>query len=219
MLHTTYLDNRFLAEDDGQALEKEGDAFHYQVYTKGEWGQRAQGILKNWTVQRLEISAFAPHTLRIGVDFGFAADPSAAIKVSVDAAGRSLFVLDELVLHGATADVLAAHLKPFAAGRPLICDSAEPRSIEDLRRFGLSARPVQKSRVSVPYAAQWLAGCRLVVNAHCVHFLRELEGWQWKENRDGTLSQTPKPGNDHLLDALRYALEEDMSPRLAQLYG
>lgn len=214
-LHTTYQDNRFLTEDDRLALEKERDAFQYAVYTKGEWGKTGNQVLENWRREDLSRMQVRPKRLRHGLDFGFTLDPSAVVKAAYDGQSKTIYVLDEMLLHGATNDVLARHLKPFLAGRPVLCDSAEPKSIAELRLHGIPARGAKKGRDSVAHGIQWLRQHTLVVDERCDHFLKEVEGWCFQKSPSGENLSLPRPGNDHLLDALRYALHEDMAPRMA----
>ncbi len=217
-LRTTYRDNAFLSQDDRDALEKERDAFQYAVYTKGEWGKTGDQVLENWRREDLSRLSVPPSRLRLGLDFGFTLDPSAAIKAAYDRQSKTIYVLEELVLHGATNDVLAAELKPFAKGQYVLCDSAEPKSIAELRLHGIHARGAKKGRDSLWHSIQWLRQHTILVDPRCENFLREIEGWSFQKSPSGENTLLPRPGDDHLLDALRYALSEDMAPRMAIRY-
>ncbi len=122
------------------------------------------------------------------------------------------------MLHGATNDVLANHLKPFLQGHPVLCDSAEPKSIAELRLHGIPARGAKKGRDSLWHSIQWLRQHTLIIDKRCTRFLAEIEGWAFQKSSSGENTRLPRPGNDHLLDALRYALNEDMAPRMAVRY-
>ena len=218
ILHTTYRDNLFLSPEDGQALEKERDAFQHQVYTLGEWGRMEGAILTSWRSLDLSGRAFAPSTLRVGVDFGFSIDPAAAVLVSYDDAHKRIYIIEEIYQHGLTNDRLAALLRPFCRGLYAFCDSAEPKSIAELRALGVYALAAKKGKDSLWHSLQWLRQHEIVVNTRCTHFLEELEGYAWQTGRDGLPLPRPRPGSDHLIDALRYALSVDMQPRPAAIY-
>lgn len=218
MLHTTYRDNLFLSPDDGQALEREGDDYQYRVYTLGEWGRAEGAVLTNWRTEDLSQRAFPPSSLRVGVDFGFSADPAAALRLSYDAANRRIYILEEIYRHGLTNDCLAALLRPLCRGLYAFCDSAEPKSIAELRAHGVYALAAKKGRDSLWHSLQWLRQHEIVADARCANLIREIEGYCWQTGPDGVPLPRPRPGNDHLIDALRYALSMDMEPKPRAIY-
>ncbi len=215
ILRTTYRDNRFLTEDDRRALEGEKDPYFRQVYTLGEWGVQGGAVLSNWRVG--EPPAEMPREeLRCGLDFGFAQDPCAAVLARYDRRHRRLYVLDELYERGLTNDRLAERLKRLAGTLPVICDSAEPKSIAELRQHGVAALPARKGPDSVLHGLQWLMQQEIVLSAGCRRMREELLGYRWKPDGQGGCLPRPE-GEDHLIDALRYALEGDSAARDAQV--
>jgi phage terminase large subunit len=147
ILKTTYKDNRFLTADDRAALENERDPYFYQVYTLGNWGVTGDVIFTNWRVETLPDTV--PGETRMGLDFGFAADPCGFVLVRYDKKRRTVYVLDEIWEKGLTNLALAQRLSPFAAQGPIACDSAEPKSIHELKALGIRAYPVRKGPDSV----------------------------------------------------------------------
>lgn len=93
ILKTTYRDNRFLTEDDRSALENEKDPYFYQVYTLGNWGAAGDTIFHNWSVARVGEEADGEN--RMGLDFGFAADPCGFVHLRYDRKRKTVYVLDE----------------------------------------------------------------------------------------------------------------------------
>ena len=216
ILKTTYRDNRFLTPDDIAALENEKDPYYYDVYTRGAWGVSGDVIFRSWRVEDLRAAADRFPDKRYGLDFGFAKDPSAAVCCAVSEAARTIYVFGELWETGLTNWELADRLRRFAGGADVTCDSAEPRSIEELRRLGVRARPARKGPDSVLHGIQWLRGYQLAVDPDCRHLIRELSQYRWKE--DSLRQGRPCPeGEDHLIDALRYALEDEQLARRAEL--
>lgn len=218
ILRTTYLDNPFLTADDRLAYEGEKDRYFHQVYTLGEWGELSGSIYQNWRVAEHEDSRTDPQHIRCGLDFGYAEDPSAAVKLSLSADGRQIHVLDELYLRGASNEALAERLRPFLAGQPLICDSAEPKSIQDLRRYGLPAYPAKKGPDSLRHGIAWIKAREIIVAPRCHLIQAELSNYRWRQDASGRSLPQPQ-GEDHLLDAMRYALEGDMMRRFARAEG
>ncbi len=214
IMHSSYRDNRFLTADDKQALEAERDPYFRDVYTLGLWGQVGGAILTNWRVAPI-LPGEVTEPLRLGLDFGFAQDPVAAIKVSLDNKRKRILVLDEIYERGWHNARLAEALKPFAGKQLITCDSAEPKSITELRRLGIQARAAKKGPGSLMHGIQWLCQYEIIIAPHCVHLQEELSNYRWRESREGGQLPIPK-GEDHLIDALRYALEADSCARMAE---
>ena len=141
ILKTTYQDNAFLTADDRAALENERDPYYRQVYTLGDWGVLGDVIFRAWRQEELHARAAAEERALYGLDFGFAADPCACVRCAYDRARRRVYVYDEICERGLTNDQLAARLRAFAGSAYVVCDSAEPKSIADLRRCGRAIRP------------------------------------------------------------------------------
>ena len=215
MLHTTYKDNLFLTEGDGRALEKETDAWQFAVYTLGEWGQAENAVLTDWHVEDLTGLVLPPASWRFGLDFGFSRDPAAAVKLAWDAGSKTIYVFDEIYRRGLTNDVLAGLLRPMLLGHAVLCDSAEPKSIQELKQHGIRARAALKGPDSVAHGVQWLRQHTIVIDTKCENVIEEIEGWGFKKNMAGEVTGEPADRDNHLMDALRYALSEDMAPRRA----
>ena len=215
ILRTTYLDNRFLTGDDRRALEEESAGYYHTVYTLGRWGTRGDAVFTDWGTADLCADP-PPEGLRVfyGLDFGFGHDPCAAVRCLLDRARRRVYVTGELYQTGLVIWKLAEQLKDFAGRAMVTCDSAEPRSIEELQALGVNAVKARKGPDSVLHGIQWLQGYRIIVDRRCEHMIRELSAYCWKE---GSPPQ-PKAGDDHLIDALRYALESEQRPRKAALH-
>jgi len=213
ILKTTYRDNRFLTDDDRAALENEIDPYYHAVYTLGDWGMLGENIFTRWHAE--DLSAMQIEKSLYGLDFGFAQDPCACVRCAYDRARKRVYVLDEMYMKGLTNDRLAEQLHRFAPNAYVICDSAEPKSIADLKRFGVSALPARKGPDSLMHGIQWLRAQEIVVDTRCENMKRELTLYQWKRDRDGNAIREPQDRDNHLIDALRYALEGEMNARYA----
>ena len=216
ILKTTYRDNRFLTYDDRKALENEQDPYYYDVYTRGAWGVSGDVVFRSWRAEDLSQTAARFPDKRYGLDFGFAKDPAACIRCAVSEGSRTVYIFAELLERGLTTWELAERLKRFAGDETVTCDSAEPRSIAELRRLGIHARPARKGPDSVLHGLQWLRGYQIVVDPSCRNMIRELSQYRWKEDSQRLGRPVPE-GEDHLIDALRYALEDEQLARRAAL--
>jgi phage terminase large subunit len=215
ILKTTYKDNRFLTDDDRAAMENEKDPYFREVYTLGNWGVLGDVIFRNWRAEDLSGISDAYPTRLYGLDFGFSQDPCAAVDCAYDRKHQRLYIFRELWEKGLTNSMLAERLKTFCAHRPICCDSAEPKSIAEIRNFGISAFPAKKGPDSVVHGIQWLQGLEIVVDVSCHHLREELTTYQWKRDKDGNSMAIPEDKNNHLIDALRYAVETEATQRIA----
>lgn len=216
ILKTTYRDNRFLTADDRAALESEKDPYYYRVYTLGEWGVPGRLIFTDWKVEDLEAVSPLWPVRYYGLDFGFSSDPCGAVDCALDRARKRIYVFRELCEKGLTNLALAERLHSFCGGHPIACDSAEPKSIAELRGLGVNAYPVKKGPDSVIHGVQWLQGHQIVLSPQCVSLREELMAYQWRRDAAGRPLPEPEDRNNHLLDALRYALEGESLGRLAR---
>jgi phage terminase large subunit len=210
ILKTTYKDNQFLTTQDVKDLENETDKYRYNVYTLGNWGILGHVIFTNWTVEDLSgmRDQFTNH--RNGLDFGYSADPAALWVAHYDRKKKTIYVYDELYERGLTNDLLAEAVRDKIGSASVVCDSAEPKSIAELQGYGIGATKSRKGRDSVLHGIQWLQGQNIVIDSRCVNTKNEISTAHWKEDASGNALPKPSDKNNHLLDAGRYAHEEDM---------
>lgn len=210
IVKTTYKDNIFLTEEDRALLEDETDPYFYNVYTLGNWGVLGNVIFKNWSVQDLSNQIPKFDKIHCGCDFGFASDPNALIKVHINKAKKEIYVFDEWYQAGMTDDELLRVCRKFCENQYLICDSAEPKTINFLALNGLKAVGAIKGSDSINRGIRWLQGYKIIIDIHCQNFKNEIEQYHWQEDKYGNAMAKPVDMNNHLIDALRYALEQEM---------
>jgi phage terminase large subunit len=219
ILKTWYIHNRFLTDQDIADLENEEDEYFYKVYTLGDWGVLGDVIFTNWEVADLSEQTQLFDNLRDGQDFGYASDPAAYIKSHYDKKHQVIYVIDELYQTGLDNEALAENIKPMVGYRPLFCDSAEPKSIDELKKYGINANSGLKGPDSVRHGIQWLQKHKIVVHRSCVNFIHELEQYHWKKDKYGESLPVPVDKHNHGIDALRYAYSYDMTERSVILFG
>lgn len=213
ILKTTYKDNKYLTEDDVQALENESDIYYYQVYTLGNWGVLGAVIFKNWKVQDFSDIESAFDNYRHGVDWGFADDPFAYIKSHLDKKKSILYVCDEIEAVGLLNKESAPLVREKAGASRVICDSSEPKSITEYRTLRVNAKGAKKGPGSIEFGIKWLQGLEIIIHPRCQSFKAEISKYKYKEDKNGNVMPIPLDKDNHLLDALRYSLEDDMTRR------
>ncbi len=209
IMKSTYRDNRFLTAEDVAGLENEKDKYFYEVYTLGNWGILGHVIFMNWRVEDLSGMGTQFTNHRNGLDFGYSADPAALWVAHYDKMRKTIYLYDELYETGLTNDLLAERITPKIGAQMVVCDSAEPKSIAELNKYGVSASPAAKGKDSVLFGIQWLQQQQIVVDTRCINAQNELRQYHWKEDAGGNALPVPVDRYDHLIDAARYAHEMD----------
>ena len=210
ILRTTYKHNRFLEQEDIDRLEGETDKYYYDVYTLGKWGVLGHLIYTNWMTKDLAEMRKTFHQFYNGLDFGFFPDPAAFIRVAISRAKKEVYIFDERKGTHLTNDVLAGLIKPIVGREVVTCDSAEPKSIQELNNFNINAIPAAKGPDSLEFGIKWLQRMKIIVDVNCAETVGELRKYKYREDRNGNVLPQPVDKDNHLMDALRYALENIM---------
>ncbi len=210
ILKTTYKDNKFLAEDDIKALENESDKYYYEVYTLGNWGVLGAVIFKNWKVEDFSDIESTFDNFRHGIDWGFADDPFAYVKSHYDRMRRKLYICDEIEAVGLL-NREAAPLVSKKANRDLvICDNASPKDVAEFSDLRVNAVSARKGAGSIEYGIKFLQGLEIIIHPRCQNFKNEINKYKYKEDKNGNILPIAVDKDNHLIDALRYSLENDM---------
>ncbi len=146
---------------------------------------------------------------RHGGDFGFSSDPAAIVVTHYDKPRKTIYIYDELYERGLTNDLLADETKKMIGTDHIVWDSAEPKSIAELMKYGVTSRGADKGKDSVLHGIQWLQQQAIVIDKSCINARNEFMQYQWKEDKDGNAIRQPVDKNNHIIDALRYAYEKD----------
>ena len=210
ILKTWYVHNKFLTPEDVSDLQAEPNKYFYDVYTLGNWGVIGNQVFSNWRVEDLSAIKGAFSNLYFGLDFGFSQDPAALICTHYDERRKTIYIFDELYERGMTNDILADAIRPMVGRGVVMCDSAEPKSIAELNNSGITAVATRKGADSVLYGLQWLAQHTIIVDSSCINTQNELQLYQWK-TVSGEVVPKPIDRFNHLMDALRYAYENNAS--------
>jgi len=162
-------------------------------------------IYKGW-----EMIDEIPHEARLkryGLDFGYTNDPTAIVAVYEYNGG---FILDEVCyLKGLLNEQIANVLKVLERA-PIMADSAEPKSIDELKLYDLLVLPSQKGPGSINQGIQYIQGQRISFTKRSKNLKDEYYSYLWTTDKDGKIINIPTGGFDHALDACRYALSPDI---------
>lgn len=163
------------------------------------------------TISEEEIGRF--DHIRRGLDWGYAADPLAYNVCHYDPVRRRLYLFRELHRAGLTNRRTALLLREEGGEGRIVCDSAEPKSIAELRDYGLRAVGARKGAGSVAFGIQWLQDLEEIVidPARCPESAREFTGYELERDRDGGFRAGFPDRDNHHIDAVRYACEDDMA--------
>jgi phage terminase large subunit len=204
---TTYLDNPFLDESLIAEIErlKDADANFWRVYGLGERGQSRSTIFNHY-IQAEEITSDWK-LLAYGLDFGYTNDPTACVAVYTN--GTDLLFDEVLYQHGLANRQIAKLLDIGKA--PIIADSAEPKSIDELHAYGLNVHPARKGPDSVRSGIQYLHSKPMYVTARSVNLIKELRNYKWREDKNGRILNEPVDAFNHAIDAARYAATFNLS--------
>ena len=216
---TDYRCNEWLSADDLKLFEtmKIENPRRYAVAGLGDWG-----IVDGVIYEKFEERAFDIDEIRrqpgvrsaFGLDFGYTNDPSALFCGLVDADKKTIYVFDELYERGLTNIMLYGRIKEKNLVKERItADSAAPKDIDELKALGLTRiRGARKGADSKVNGIQFIQNFTIVVHPQCVNFLREIANYTWKVDRTGTRLNVPIDDDDHLMDAMRYAVEDMITP-------
>ena len=203
---TTYKDNPFLPESVVMEIERfrTADENFWKVYGLGERGTSQATIFTH--VKEINQIPNEFKLLNIGLDFGYTNDPTAIVRVYTDGHG---FAVDELCYATRlTNSDISKVLRDNQVDRSdvVICDSAEPKSIDEIHAHGFNTHGARKGKDSVKNGIQFLHSRPLLVTARSVNLIRELRNYKWKEDKNGKQLNEPVDNFNHAIDAMRYAI-------------
>jgi phage terminase large subunit len=210
ILKTWYIHNRFLTQQDISDLLGEKDKYYQDVYTYGNWGVLGNVIFVNWEIRDLSGMRDQFVNRRNGLDFGFSSDPAAFGSTHYDRKNKTIYVFNGFYQTGLTNDLLADEVKKMIGTESITCDSAEPKSIQELRNYGVNAIGARKGKDSVLHGIQWLQQQTIIVDKALVNEQSELRQYKWREDKNGEPIRQPVDCGNHFIDWLRYAYENDM---------
>ena len=214
--HSTYLDNPHISKafiEEAEEVKKKNE-FKYRWEYLGEPIGSGVVPFSNLVFREItdsEINSF--DNIRQGNDFGYATDPMAFIRLHYDKKKRIIYFIDEIYGIKMSIRELATNIiKRKYNDTYVICDSAEPRSIEELRVLGIKAIPAKKGPGSIEFGENWLDDLEAIVidSKRTPNVAKEFENIDYQTDKDGDIIPKLEDKDNHSIDATRYALEVDM---------
>lgn len=214
---TNYLCNEWLDEADKRLFDtmKKNNPRRYNVAGLGNWGIVDGLIYENWREEAFDIQDPEFRKLHpglksgFGLDFGYTNDPSALFCGYIDLQNRQIFVCDEMYEAGLSNKRIAENIADLGYGKEKItADSAEPKSIDELKGYGLRIKGAKKGKDSINNGIQFIQDFEIIIHPRCVNFKTEISNYTWDTDKFGKKLNVPIDDFNHLMDAMRYGLEE-----------
>ena len=214
--HSTYLDNPHISKafiEEANEVKKKNE-FKYRWEYLGEpigSGVVPFSNLVFRTITDEEIASF--DNIRQGNDFGYATDPMAFVRLHYDKRKRIIYFIDEIYGVKMSIRELADKIKVKGFNDTHVtCDSAEPRSISELREHGIKALKAKKGPGSIEFGENWLDDLEAIVidSKRTPNIAKEYENIDYQTDKDGNIRPKLEDKDNHSIDATRYALELDM---------
>lgn len=214
---TNYLCNEWLDEADIKVFEtmKVNNPRRYAVAGLGGWGIVDGLVYENWKEEEFDVKdeAFIKQHPNLktacGLDFGYTNDPTAFFVAFLDIDSKKLYVWDEIYEKGMSNKRIFDSISAAGYSKEKItADCAEPKSIDELKGYGLKVKGAEKGKDSIKNGIQWIQDLEIIIHPRCVNFLTEISNYTWDKDKFGTVLNIPIDDFNHLMDAMRYALEQ-----------
>jgi phage terminase large subunit len=201
----TYKDNEALDQSIVEQIEKNRDkaktssywANWWKVYGEGQLGMLEGVVFSNWKI--IDTIPKEARLLGIGLDFGYTNDPTAIIEIYAYNGQR---IVNELVYQNGLVNSEIA--KRLPKNVIVYADSSEPKSIEEIRRLGITIKGVTKGKDSINYGIDVMQRQDYLVTNQSVDLIKELRSYIWDTDKTGRRLRKPIDFNNHAIDALRY---------------
>lgn len=211
---TNYMCNEFLSDADLILFEEmKKNPRRYRTAGLGEWGIVEGLVYENWEERVFdvhEISIRPSVRSAFGMDFGYVNDPSTLFCGLVDTAAREIYVFDEMYEKGMSNEDILSKVSEMGYSKERIkADSAEPKSIAYLRKAGLTRiRAAKKGPDSIRAGISIIQDYKIIIHPRCVNFITEISNYTWDKDKFDNAINKPIDDFNHLMDAMRYAMEE-----------
>lgn len=213
--HSTYLENPHISEEFIKEAEavKAKDETKYRLVYMGEPIGNGLVPFPNLEIREIETTEIAGlEKFRNGVDWGYGVDPLAFVRWGYDKKKGIIYALDEYYGVGLKNRNLANYILSKGYDELVMCDSAEPKSIDELKEYDISAWGAKKGAGSVEYGEKWLSDLEAIVidPKRTPNISREFEMIDYDTDREGNPLPRLCDSNNHTIDATRYAFSNDM---------
>lgn len=205
----TYKDNEALDPAIvGEIESRKHNKNWWAVYGLGQLGEAEGRIYTNWQI--IDEIPHEAQLVRRGMDFGFSVDPTTIVDLYSYNGGY--IAAERLYRKGMLNNDISAFLNSLESPTTVVmADSAEPKSIADISQHGVPIIGVNKRGVTgksyLRYSIEYVQQQKISVTKNSLNLIKEYRNYLWMTDKDGKMLKEPTPGNDHALDALRYAFD------------
>lgn len=211
ILKSTYLDNPYLSQDYIERMEhmKQTNPTRWKIEALGDFVSLDKLVFQNWKSEEFNHAAVEGELI-IGMDFGFINDESTIVASILNEEEKRIYIFKEWGDTGKTNDELAAIISALGFSKSMIiADSAEKKSIEEIKRKGIRRiAPASKGPDSIIHGIQKLQQYEIIVHPSCSGIITEFENYSWqKDKATGEYINKPIDAFNHYCDALRYSLQ------------
>jgi len=201
----TYKDNEALDVGIVDQIEKnikKAETSNYwkswvDVYVNGLMGKLEGIVFSNW--KQIDTIPKEARLVGIGLDFGYTNDPTSCIEIYKHNEKR---ILNEIVYQTGLLNSDIANKLPKDV--PVYADSAEPKSIADIQRYGITIKGVTKGRDSINYGIDVMQRENYLVTSNSTNLIKELRSYCWDTDKTGKRLNKPVDNYNHAIDAVRY---------------
>jgi phage terminase large subunit len=224
--NSTFRDNNFITDSiQNKILSYEptpeniargtANEYRWQVYGLGEVG-RLEGLV----FPDFKVTQSFPNDYKWrawGMDFGYTNDPTTLIEIRLH--GGDLYVKEHIYETGLTNPDISLKLTDigFPKDEKIIADSAEPKSIEELKRKGWRIEGAEKGKDSINQGIDAIKRYNVYIEASSKNLIEEFSSYTWDKDRNGNPTNKPIDTHNHLIDAFRYALTNKILKRAKTL--
>ena len=219
IIHSTYKDNPFLSTEQINEIERLEftDKQYYQIYALGEFAGAIDLVYSYTVIDHIPVEQ--AKLVALGMDWGYTNDPTTLVEVWQ---WNDALYLNELVYdRGLTNQDIVTKLQEYEVDRyiEIIADSAEPKSIEEVRRAGFNIKPATKGPDSILNGIDILKRKRLHVTKQSVNLINELNKYKWVVDKNGNKLNKPIDSFNHALDAVRYVALNKLKANKSGVYN
>lgn len=199
----TYRDNEALEQSIIDSIEaRKNRKGWYKVYGEGQLGEVEGKIYRGW-IDNLDDIPDEARYVRTGLDFGYTNDPTSIVDIYE---WNGAYILDEVAFQKGLSNKQIADTLLSDENRFVIADSAEPKSIDDIRLHGVRIAPSKKGKDSVVNGIQLVQDQKIFVTKRSVNVIKEYRNYLWETDKDGKILNVPEHTFSHSMDAIRYAI-------------
>lgn len=215
IIHSTYQDNKFLNDIYRQELEdlSNSNPAYYKIYCLGEFATLERLVFPKYEKRIINVEELKGQGLKfwVGLDFGYVNDTTAIVWGYYDKQNRKLYITGEYGKTGMTNDKIAMVLKNLGFQKEvIIADSAEQKSIEEIKQLGLKRiKMCKKAPGSVMAGIDRLLWNDIIIDERCIKTIEEFENYHYiKDKNTGEYTNEVADEYNHFIDATRYGTEE-----------